>query len=80
MPSGILMHPAVWPQKWAENLGALSLLGGEELGPHPAKCGLDQGPPPSNCHLDPSSHMATPATDVGRKLGKGLRFLFEEGG
>jgi len=29
IPSGILIHPAIWPQRtWAKNWGAVSLLGG----------------------------------------------------
>jgi len=29
IPSGILIHPAVWPQRaWAENWGAVPLFGG----------------------------------------------------
>jgi len=35
VPSGILMHPAVWPQRtWAENWGGCAPLGEGELGPH----------------------------------------------
>jgi len=45
-PSGILIHPAVWPQQtWAENWGAVPLSEGE-LGPHLTQCGLGQGLPP----------------------------------
>ena len=40
IPSGILMHAAVWPlQIWAENWG-LCHVGEGELGPHLAQCGL----------------------------------------
>jgi len=47
IPSGILSHPAVWPQQtWAENgVGAVPLLGGE-LGPHVTQCGQGRGLPP----------------------------------
>jgi len=39
--SGILTHPAIWPQqKSAENWGLCPLLGGE-LGPNLAQCSLD---------------------------------------
>ena len=38
IPSGILIHPAVWPQRTqAEKLGAVNLMG--ELGPHLIQCG-----------------------------------------
>jgi len=41
--SGILIHPAIWPQQtWAENWRAVPLWG-DELGPHLTQCGLDQG-------------------------------------
>jgi len=47
VPSGILIHPAVWPQQtWAKNWGLFPFFWGGELGPHLAQCGLDQGPPP----------------------------------
>jgi len=46
IPSGILTHPAVWPQQKGPKIGGLCSLCGEELGPHLAQCGLDQGPPP----------------------------------
>jgi len=40
--SGILIHPAIWPQQtWAKNWGAVPLLGGE-LGPHLTQCCLGQ--------------------------------------
>jgi len=77
IPSGILMHPAVWPQyKWAENWGRLCPppFWGEELGPHLAQCGVDIH---AKCHLDPSSRLAT--VDMGQKLWRGLCRLFGEG-
>ena len=41
MQSGILVHPAVWPQRtWAENWGLCSFRGGE-LGLHLTQCRLD---------------------------------------
>ena len=47
VPSGILIHPAVWPQQtWAENWGLCPLFGEGELGPHLAQCGLGRGLPP----------------------------------
>jgi len=40
IPSGILIHAAIWPQQtWAENGGALSPFWGEELGRHLTQCG-----------------------------------------
>jgi len=45
VPSGILIHPAVWPQQtWAENGGALCPFGG--LGPHLTYCRLGRVLPP----------------------------------
>ena len=46
VPSGILMHPAVWPQyTWAEKWGLLCPFEGE-LGPHLTHCHLGRGLPP----------------------------------
>jgi len=60
VPSGILIHPGVWPQRtWAQNWGCAPL--GGELGPHLTQCGL--GPRPH----DPSRSLDT--IDMGRKLG-----------
>jgi len=60
IPSGILIHPAVWRQRtWAKNWGvAVPLLDGE-LGPHLTQCGHGRGLPCANFHLDPSSRLAT---------------------
>jgi len=60
---------------------------GRKLGALPPLLGRGAGSPSSNvawtkahlyakCHLDPSSRFAT--TDMGRKLGSGLRPLFVE--
>jgi len=77
VPTGILIHSAVWSQyTWVENWRAPPLFG-EGLGPHLAQCGMDQDPPLCQVHLDPSSRLAT--TDMGRKLGRGLRLLFGKG-
>jgi len=39
VPSGILIHPAVWPQHtWAENWGDGCAPWGIELGPHLTQC------------------------------------------
>jgi len=42
LPSGILTHPAIWPQQiWAKNWGAVSFWG-RGLGPHVIQCGQAQ--------------------------------------
>jgi len=67
MPSAILIHPAVWPQKsWVENWGAPPPFWGK-LGPHLTQSRLGRGYVHTNWHLNPSSHLAT--ADMGRKLG-----------
>jgi len=51
IPSGILIHPAIWPQEiWVENWerGCAS-LGEGELGPHLIQCSQGQGLPA--CHV-----------------------------
>jgi len=48
IPSGILMHPAVW-RHGPKIRGVCPIFGGRELRPHLVQCGLDQGPPP--CQL-----------------------------
>ena len=46
-PSGILIHPDIWPQQtWAENWKAVPPFREWELGTHLAQCGLSQGLPP----------------------------------
>jgi len=63
VPSGILSHPAVWPQQtWAENWG-LCPLEGVELGP--VACAEDYLH--TKWYLDASSRLAT--TDISQKLG-----------
>jgi len=45
IPNGILIHPAIWPQKiWAENWGGCALWGGE-LDSHLMQCGQGRGLP-----------------------------------
>jgi len=45
VPSGILIHKAVWPQQSrAKNWGLCAFWG--ELGPHLTQCGLGRGLPP----------------------------------
>ena len=71
VPSGVLIHPAVWPQQiWAELFGgrggAVPL--GVELGPHLTQCCPGRGLPSYQvAHLDPSSRLDK--TNMGRKLG-----------
>ena len=64
VPSGTLIHPAVWPQTWTEKGGAAVpppfLDGG--AGPHLTQCGLGRGLPPyqiTMCHLDLSNRLTT---------------------
>jgi len=62
LSSGILIHPAVWPQQTrAENggWGGVLLFKGE-LGPHVTQCGLGRGLPSTKWHLDPCSRLAWP--------------------
>ena len=45
IPSGILIHAAIWPQQtWVENWGFRPLFGEEELSPHLTQCGQDARP------------------------------------
>ena len=47
VPSGILIHSAVWPQRtWSENWEAVPFFWGGELGPHLTQWRLDRGLPP----------------------------------
>jgi len=47
IPSGILVDPAVWPQRtWTENRGCAPLEEGWKLGFHLTQCRLGQGLPP----------------------------------
>ena len=69
VPSGILIHPAIWWQKtWAEKRGLLcSFLG--ELGPHLTQCHLGQGLPPyqvASWYIQPFGHNRH-----GLKIGRG---------
>ena len=75
MPSGILVHPAVWPQRiLTENWRAVPLEGSGVGSPFNT---MSRRPRPTaeaylrtKWHLDPCSRLAT--IDVGLKLG-GLR-------
>ena len=67
VPSGILIHPAVWPQwtsakNWA---GWVCLFFWGQLGPSRIQSRLPRFIP-SKWHLSPSSRLTT--TDIGRKL------------
>ena len=53
-------------ETWAENWGAVPLLGGE-LGPYLTQCAWAEAYLRTKWHLDPSSRFAT--TDMGLKLG-----------
>ena len=82
IPSGILIHPVVWPQKsstenwgaavWpqktsAEKCGAaVPLLGGSWV-PIKHNVALAETYLCTNWHLDPSSRLAT--IDMGQKVG-----------
>jgi len=72
LPSGILIHPAVWPQQTrAENWGLCS-FGGGELGLHLKQCGQGRGLPP--CHVSswsvqPFDHN-TPKLQTDRQTGR----------
>jgi len=48
VPSGVFIHPAVWPQRTlAENWEvACAALGEGELGPHLTQCRVTRGLPP----------------------------------
>jgi len=49
IPSGILIHPAIWLQQiWAENWGLCS-FGEGELGPPLTQCGQGRGLPACTC-------------------------------
>ena len=72
-PSGILIHPAVWPQwTWAENWGGglRLLVGNGKLGPNLAQCGWEEAYLHTKWHLDASSRLAT--IEMGRKFEGGL--------
>jgi len=46
LPSGLLIHPAIWPQQiYAKNWG-LCTFGEGQLGPHLAQYGLGRDLPP----------------------------------
>ena len=66
IPSGILVHPAVWPQRTLvdSKIGGCAPSGEGELCPHLTQC--------RKWHLDPCSRLVT--IDVGRKFGGSAPF------
>ena len=57
VPSGVFIHPAVWPQrKLAENWG---LRPSRELGPHLTQSGQAEAYLHVKFHLDPSNRLVT---------------------
>jgi len=74
VPSGILIHPAVWPQKkWAENCGGGSApFWGRGLGPHLTQSRRGWGYHHAKYQLHPSSRLA--AINMGGKLGGSAPF------
>ena len=69
IPSGILMHLAVWPQqKWLENWGgAPPLLWGGGWVPIKHRVTLAEAYLRAKWHVDPSSHLAT--INISQKFG-----------
>ena len=69
VPSGILIHPAIWQQQiWAENWGLRPLLGKGQLGPHLTQCGQGRGLPAyqvSSWSIQPFGHNI-PTTQTGQ--------------
>ena len=54
LPSGILIHRAIWPKQiWAANWGELWPFGEGDLGPHLTECGQGRGLPA--CQVSPGS-------------------------
>ena len=77
LPSGILIHPSVWPQQtWAENSMGLCPFGGGVC-PHLRQCGQGRGLPPyqvASSSIQPFGHNRHRP-----KIG-GLPFPFLGGG
>jgi len=69
IPSGILIHPATWPQQmWDENWGELCPFGGREVDPHLTECGQGWGLPAcqvSSRSIQPFGHN-TPTLQTGQ--------------
>jgi len=71
VPSGILIHPAIWPQYMGRKLGGCCapLSGEGELGPHVTRCHLGQGLPQcqiSSCSIQIFGHN-TPTLQTGQR-------------
>jgi len=69
VPSGLLIHRAVWLQQWAENWGegrSCPFWGGVAAS-HLAQCAWAEAYLHTKWHLDPCGRLAT--TDMGRKFG-----------
>jgi len=75
VPSGILIHPAVWPQHMGRKVGILCapFRGGGELGPHLTQGRLGRGLPPYKV-ASWSIRLAT--VQMGRKWGCCAPFLY----
>jgi len=59
LPSGILIHPAIWLQQIWAKIGGCAPLGEEEQDPHLEQCGLGRDLPPcqvASWSLQPSGH------------------------
>jgi len=50
-PSGILIHPAIWPQHMGRKLGGCAPFGEGKLSPRLSQCG--RGRDPSACQVSP---------------------------
>jgi len=73
IPSGILVHQAVWPQRTLAENWVLCPFRGGELGSHLTQCRVGRGYLRTKWHLDPCSCLAI--TDMGQKLGASCPFL-----
>jgi len=69
IPSGILIHQAIWPQQiWAENWGGCAPLEEGDLGPHLTQCVQSRGLPAcqvSSWSVQPFAHN-TPTLQTGQ--------------
>jgi len=60
VPSGTLIHAAVWPQQtWTENWGLFPFFREGELGPHVKQCGRAEAYLHAKFILESSNHLAT---------------------
>jgi len=64
LPSGIVIHPAVWPQHASDENWGWWHFGEGDLGPHLTPCGLGRGLPPYQV-----VSWSIQPTDMGQKLG-----------